>query len=108
MIALVAGGGFEPPTFGLWGQPKKRQHYISTTWRRRERQKVIEKTPKQSYRTTVGPRFFFWIAVLQRVVFCQSRLLRAVSLRGSSRGRRRYVISYGTKSVVFAVELRAW
>jgi len=77
---LVAEGGLEPPTFGLWGQPKKRQHYISTTWRRRERQKVIEKTPKQSYRTTVGPRFFFWIAVLRRVVFCKSRLLRAVSL----------------------------
>lgn len=45
-----------------------------------ERQKVVEKTPKQSYRTTVGPRFFFWIAVLRRVVFCKSRLLRAVSL----------------------------
>ena len=45
-----------------------------------ERQKVVEKTPKQSFRTTVGPRFFFWSAVLQRVAFCQSRLLRAVSL----------------------------
>jgi len=23
MIALVAGGGFEPPTFGLWAQGDK-------------------------------------------------------------------------------------
>ena len=36
----------------------------------------VEKTPKQSYRTTVGAQFFFWSAVLWRVVSCQSRLLR--------------------------------
>src|SRR5205823_2137054 len=29
-----------------------------------ERQKVVEKTPKQSFRTTVGVRFFFWSALL--------------------------------------------
>ena len=42
---------------------------------------MIEKTPKQSYWTTVGPRFLLLIAILQRVVFCKSRLLRAVLLR---------------------------
>jgi len=28
MIALVAGGGFEPPTFGLWAQrPRLNPHW---------------------------------------------------------------------------------
>jgi len=34
---------------GLWVQQNKRLQCISTTWRRRERHRVIEKTPKHSF-----------------------------------------------------------
>src|SRR5437899_1339625 len=59
-------------------QPKKRQHYISRLDGAGNDRKSLRRP--QSRVTTVGPRFFFWSAVLRRVVFCQSRLLRAVSL----------------------------